>query len=263
MTWWVLTLLHNSRAWTSLYTLASTNRQQHLFMAWANYHPARRHVYRNVRGTRVFCGYQYVWDTPNLVEQDESGDTYTHTFRVPTLQPTDHVWYYLFSFPGPYGNQCQGPLIHIHPPEIPMPSAKIFHSVNQSIPSHNTTILTFDSVLWDDYNFYNPANPERLTVPTPALYQIGCCFRFATTQPAGASASIRRNGIASLVKHSHYIDGNNWPGASFSLTTLMRLQQGDYVDVLVYHTSGPPRDIVAEPESQPHLWIARIGPYPV
>jgi len=262
MTWWVLTLLHNSRAWTSLYTLAWTNRQEHLFMAWANYEPARRHVYRNVRGTRVFCGYQYVWDTPNLVEQDESGKTYTHTFRVPALQPTHHVWYYLFSIPGPYGKQCQGPLIHIQPPEIPMPSARIFHSVAQTIPAMNDTTLTFDTVLWDDGGFYDPANPTRLTAPIRGLYLVGTCFRYATTLTAGMSAQIAINGGPPRVYHSHFVNGNNWPGCGFSLDTPLPLEPGDYAEVETYHSTAAPRDVQADGQYGPHLWMVYLGPNP-
>lgn len=262
MPWWILTLLHNSRAWTSLYTLAWTNRQEHLFMAWANYKPSRKHIYRNVRGTRVFCGYQYVWDTPNLAEHDQSGDTYTHTFRVAPLQPTDHVWYYLFSFPGPYGLQCQGPLIHIHPPEIPMPSARVFHSVTQTIPQWTPTYLTFDSELWDDGNFHDPAAPDRLTISEPGLYEIGCGFRWTTYFAHNTSCAIRRNGVNTIAFHTHAVSATGWAGAAFTLHTTMRLQAGDFLQVQVYSSNAFPSDIPNDQLFSPHFWIAQIGPYP-
>jgi len=118
MTWWVLTYLDNHRAQTSLFTWAATNQQDHLFMKWSRYKPSRSPIYRNVRGARVHCGYNYIWDTPNLTEQNESGNTFHHTFRLADLPPSHHVWYYLFAFPGPYALEIQGPLIHVPPPEL-------------------------------------------------------------------------------------------------------------------------------------------------
>lgn len=263
MTWWTLTLLDNDRAQTVLTVLARTNHSAHLFMAWAIWEPARHPIYRTVRGKRLFCGYKYIWDTPNLVEQTLSGNTFEHIFVTTPVTPADHIWYYLFSTETLYDRRCQSALIHVEPPEIEMASARIYRSVPQTIPSHATTVLTFDSVLWDDYSFFNPTNPDRLSIPAAALYDLGCSFRFATTQPAGASAHIRIAGGPQLVYHSHYINGNNWPGAGFSLHTLMRLQPGDAIQVSVYHTSGPVRDIAIDPLSSPHFWIRLVAAHPI
>jgi len=262
MTWWVLTLLSNTRAWTSLFTEAHTNRADHLFMAWAKYKPSRKPVYRTVRGKIIWCGYQYVWNTPNLTEQNEPGDTIEHTFGLIPLDPVDHVWYYLFSIAGAYDQPCQGPLIHVWPPELLMPSARIEHSVPQTIPNMNTTTLTFDTVLWDDGGFYNPANPTRLTAPIRGLYLIGTCFRYATTLTAGMSAQIAVNGGPPRVYHSHFVNGNNWPGCGFSLDTPLPLEAGHYAEVETYHTTAAPRDVQADGQYGPHFWIVYLGPNP-
>lgn len=262
MAWWVLTLLYNSRAWTSLFTQAETNLADHLFMAWATWQPARTPIYRTVRGTTIWCGYKYIWDTPHIVEQNESGDTHTHTFAVAPLHPTDHVWYYLFAIAGPYGQPCQSALIHIEPPEIPMPSARIFHSVDQTIPATTFTYLTFDSELWDDGGFHSPAAPTRLTIPQTGLYAVGCCARFLTAVQANASCAIRQNGNQTIAYESHFISATGWAGAGFNLHTTMRFLAGDYLQIQVYNAAAGNKDIAADQLYSPHFWIVYLGPYP-
>lgn len=262
MPWWVLTFLDNSRAWTSLFTQAQTNRADHLFMSWSHHKPSRTRIYRTVRGAIIFCGYKYTWNTPNVVEQNQSGDTIDHTFSPISLQPTDHVWYYLWSIAGPYGQPCQGPLIHIPPPEVPMPSARIFHSVDQPAPSPGTTILTFDSVLWDDGDFYDPANPTRLTAPVPGLYLAGANAAIEIFAADKLWMEIMKNGPPGIVHHSHWCETTGWAGGTISLQTLVRLNTGDFLQTRLFH-QGPGGDsITAMPDYSPHFWITYIGPYP-
>lgn len=262
MIWWVLTLLYNSRAWTTLYTLAWTNRDAHLFMAWANYRPTRHKVYKNVRGVQVHCGYRWIWDTPNITEQTESAHTYTHTFKLAALAPTDHVWYYLFSPSPDLATQCQGPLIHIEPPELPMPSATIFNSADQPAPSPGTTILTYDSVLWDDGGFYDPAHPTRLTAPIPGLYLVGANAAIQIFAADKLWMEIMKNGPPGIVHHSHWCETTGWAGGTISLQTLVRLETADFLQTRLFH-QGPGGDwITAMPDYSPHFWIVYLGPYP-
>lgn len=110
MTWWVLTSSKHFPRPTSLRVLATTNLLDHLFMAWSYYQPSRTPIYRTIRGLRVHCGYKYVWDTPFIAEQTQSGDTFTHTFDLSALTPATTIWYYLFAPGGPGNFQIQGPL---------------------------------------------------------------------------------------------------------------------------------------------------------
>lgn len=125
MWWWTVTYLNNDRAATTLTTLAETNHPAHLWMAWATWKPTMRPIYRTVRGKRVFCGYTYVWDTPNLTEQLQSLHTFEHTFKLNSLRSLDHIWYYLFSYREDWDRYCQGPLIHVPP----MPPGKAAYYV--------------------------------------------------------------------------------------------------------------------------------------
>lgn len=118
MIWWVLTYLDNYRPPFALNVLSATNLQAHLFMKWSTIKPSRRPVYKRVRAVNIWCGYEYIWDTPNLVEQSQPGITFEHLFAIDGLKDTDHIWYYLFSI-GEYPfKECQGPLIHVSPPVL-------------------------------------------------------------------------------------------------------------------------------------------------
>lgn len=263
MIWWVLTYLDNYRPAFSLTVLAETNLAAHLFMKWSRFKPARRPVYKRVRAVNVWCGYEYIWDTPNLVEQNQAGITFEHTFDVEGLADTDHVWYYLFSIGERPFKECQGPLIHVPPPEITMASARIFNQNDLAIPHNTITPVSFDSVMWDDYNFYDPAEPTRLTIPAGALYHVGCCLRFENAIDPGARVWIRLNEGLAIVMHSHPQIGLDWGGCAFSLSTDMRLQPADFLEVCVLHLGGGPRKILAFDHFSPHFWIRQVGAYPV
>lgn len=126
MTWWTLNHLSNIRSWNNLYTLASTTQPDHLFMAWSHYKPRRHAIYRVLRGKQVFCGWEYIWDSPVINEQTEPGDTNWHTFHIHHLESDHHVWYYLFAPDGPYGFEIQGPLVHIPPPEVHLWTTRMY-----------------------------------------------------------------------------------------------------------------------------------------
>lgn len=258
--WWVITFFQTAPGIDDLWVYANTNFADHLFMSWSFHKPARSPIMKNVRGVWVHCGYKYTWDTPHVAEQLFPGDTLTHSFYIWDLSPEATIWFYLWAPGGPGKAEIQGPLCHVTL-EALMISARIYHSIDQVIPGLATTTLTFDSELWDTTYFHEgQPDPTRLVIPYDGLYIVGTCFRFATMVPAGVSAQIIRNGGQPIAYHSHYIDGNNWPGAGFSFHTLVELDQHDFLQVQAYHSIGGPRTIGADPNYSPHFWIARLGP---
>lgn len=263
MWWWTLTYLDNDRSQTGLVVAAATNLQAHLMMAWATHEPSRKRRYRNVRGKSVPCGWVYIWDTPNLVEQDQSGYTFEHTFVTTPLQAHDHVWYYLFSTRTLYERYCQSALIHVPPPEVEMASARIFNSVDQVAYIHAFTTVHFDSVLYDDHNFYNPADPTKLTIPAGALYSFGANLALSTAASGKASLEILLNGGPPVTRHDHLIEDTGWAGATLSLQTDMPLHPDDFLQLRVYYAGMGNRDIKAAPNYSPHFWIRLVGAYPL
>lgn len=115
MTWWTLANLVNSRHASHLNVHCHTNTADHLFMSWHTFKPARSAIIKLIRGVLKHCGYEYIWDTPHVEEQQQSGDTIAHSFRIDRIHASQHLWYYLHAPGGPYGRQIQGPLTHIQP----------------------------------------------------------------------------------------------------------------------------------------------------
>jgi len=111
---WVLTSLKHYPGFTTLRVGATTDAFDYIFMSWALTNPARSPIWRIVRGKRVFCGYTYVWDTPNVTAQVQPGDTQAHSFSVFNLPVGAEVWYYLHAPNPPSPWETQGPLMHAH-----------------------------------------------------------------------------------------------------------------------------------------------------
>lgn len=154
MTWWVLTYLENWRPPHELGVLAQTNNMDHAFMAWAKHKPSRQPVHKTVRGLHVFCGYRWIWDTPNIVEQSQPGGSYEHLFGPIPLDPWDHVWYYLFTPPTLHWPFCQTALIHV-PPPIPhtwAPAAWIGTKLKGIFHTHNFTGPLGEQPTWTRQN---------------------------------------------------------------------------------------------------------------
>jgi len=147
MTWWVLTHMRPYPRPTSLSIAATTNNPDHLFMAWSYTRPKRSRILRKIRGKWVFCGYLYYWDTPNIAEQIEPGDTLGHHFHLPNLTPLSTIWFYLNAPAGPYGLEIQGPLSHITlPPAISW--------------ANNLMVATKEKGIYITPNFSGPEGPH-------------------------------------------------------------------------------------------------------
>ncbi|GAI81679.1 unnamed protein product, partial [marine sediment metagenome] len=108
--WWIIVGQGIERGFTWLRIFASTDVEDHLYMAWATYPPVEREIWRIVRGVRVFCGIKYIWDTPNIAEQTDEGDTLVHRFYISGIPAMSTIYWYLNAPGGPYGLEIQGPL---------------------------------------------------------------------------------------------------------------------------------------------------------
>jgi len=126
MTWWILTQYLPETTFNSATINCYSNIADHAFMSWSYHKPARRQLFRRVRGKTIPCGFKYIWDTPNLAEQTQMGDTLFHRFRLVNLKPAATIWYYIWAPDGPYGNQIQGPLLHLTLPPAPYWPKKMY-----------------------------------------------------------------------------------------------------------------------------------------
>lgn len=126
MTWWALTQHAPDATFNSLTLRSNTNNPAHCFASWAYHKPARHRLYKTVRGKLIPCGYRYIWDSPNVAEQTQPGDTLFHRINLTDLSLGATIWYYVWAPEGPAGLNCQGPLMHYTLPLAPYWPRKMY-----------------------------------------------------------------------------------------------------------------------------------------
>lgn len=155
--WWILHQLSIIPEIDALLVFAFTTQADHLFMCWAYHEPRRHPIYRTIRGVEVLCGYEYIWDTPNLAEQIETGDTIEHLFYLIQLRPASVVWFYVWAPDGPYGLQIQGPLMHVSLLLPPRPWTDRVYLATRLKGIYRTTNFTDVNPTWTPDNGDIPA----------------------------------------------------------------------------------------------------------
>ncbi|HEX2174158.1 MAG TPA: hypothetical protein VHL09_17125 [Dehalococcoidia bacterium] len=140
------------------------------------------------------------------------------------------------------------------------PAARVYHTAAQAIPNTTSTALAFDSERLDTDTIHDPAtNNSRLTRQTPGLYLITGHVNWAANGSGNCCLSIRLNGatvIASQV--SPNIGAVN--SHDQAIATLYPLAQGDYLELIVYQTSGGALDIQAAGNFSPEFAMTRLSP---
>lgn len=137
------------------------------------------------------------------------------------------------------------------------PQARVYNSANISIPNASTIALTFNSERWDTQGIHSTiSNTSRLTCVTAGLYAID-----ANISWAGSGAGIREtwislNGITAIAYET-----DAPPASTFnqSVATQYRLAAGDYIELLVWQTSGGALNINAAGNYSPEFAMAWIS----
>ncbi len=120
-------------------------------------------------------------------------------------------------------------------------SAKVYLSANVLIPDSTDTVLSWDSEYFDTAGIHDSVHPSRLTAPTTGTYLIMATAPIANlagTQPnSNWAMKLILNGgdpsgpgIATL---------KNFPISGYfdkELSTVLSLQQGDYVELDIYQS---------------------------
>lgn len=122
MEWWVITDFNISNTTNSFRPSLTSNVPAHIFMTWDYTKPTRHPIWRTIRGVLKLCGYGYKWDSPNIEEQEQAGDSGLHTFPVTGLEAHEYprwVWFYFHSPLANEGNQCQSALMNTVLPPPP------------------------------------------------------------------------------------------------------------------------------------------------
>jgi len=112
-------------------------------------------------------------------------------------------------------------------------------STSHSIPNNTNTALTWNAENYDSDGFHSTAtNTSRLTVPSgkAGYYKIWGCNVFDVDATGRRTAQIQVNGTTYITRDEPTASASAYPGAV--VTTTYYLNDGDYVEYVVFQTSG-------------------------
>jgi len=156
------------------------------------------------------------------------------------------------------------------PPGPSGPQVRVHKDAAQEIPTGVTTLvpLTWQVPVYDTDSFYDPALPDRLTVPEDGVYAISGGVRWATNPLGTRFMAVCINGadsgctVDTNIAVSQYAT-NDDPGIGTprltqqSTSTLMKLVAGDVVQIVVVQNSGDP--LLVDQWAATHLAMSWVG----
>lgn len=131
----------------------------------------------------------------------------------------------------------------------------------QSIANAAFVALLFQSEEEDSHGMHdNVTNPSRLTVPTgwAGVWACSASAMFATNGTGGRLITLRKNGAGLVGVCSGAQAGTTVQSGCTSPTRLLRLAVGDYIEAMVFQSSGAALNTVPSTEQAPNLnmwWV--------
>ena len=137
------------------------------------------------------------------------------------------------------------------------PAARVSRTSAQTIPHNSSTELSFTEERYDTAALHASGTPTRLTAPVAGVYSIGGSIIWGTDTDGGRTVRIQKNGDTFLAEHSSPASDNT---VSQTISTMAKLDAGDYVEVQVVHTANAPLDIVDSGERSPEFAMTWLAP---
>ncbi len=134
--------------------------------------------------------------------------------------------------------------------------ARVYHSINQVIPSGTTTVLTFNSERWDDNSYHDSSiNPSRITLTTPGRYHVMANLCWNGPYYKISTIHFRVNGTQLIGRDQREIDPGN---SCYTLSTIWSFAAGDYVEIIVSQSSGVNQLVWYGPAYTPEFGVELI-----
>ncbi|PJF45116.1 MAG: hypothetical protein CUN55_00570 [Phototrophicales bacterium] len=136
--------------------------------------------------------------------------------------------------------------------------ASVYNSANISIPKNADTLITFDSEEYDTDSYHSTAtNTGRLTVPSTAKYIVHASVSLDGNNQDIIKIKFRKNGTT--IVSEFFLDIPGLDGETFFLTDILDLAANDYLELLVFHSAGASRNVLATTNISPYFKIARLA----
>jgi hypothetical protein len=137
--------------------------------------------------------------------------------------------------------------------------ARVYHSVDQSIPNATVTVLAFDSERYDTDDIHDTVtNNSRLTCKTAGKYLIIGQVRFYANSTGWRWVDIYLNGTTYIA--AFRLDANSASDHEMVIASIYDLAVNDYVELRVVQTSGGSLSVLAPNNGiSPEFMMQRIG----
>ena len=140
-----------------------------------------------------------------------------------------------------------------------VPSVRAFNSADEAIPTGAFTSLTLNSERFDATGMHRTdIDTSRITIATAGIYLVTGDVTWLTNATGARELNVRKNGTTIVARAVQPADvGGNT--SDQSLTTLVQLAAGDYVELVVRQNAGAPVSIAAASEFSPEfsaVWVA-------
>lgn len=144
---------------------------------------------------------------------------------------------------------------------INRPTARLGRtSTNQSIPHNTATALAWNSESEDTHNAHdNLTNPSRYTAPVAGLYLVTATVTWNGNSTGTRQIGVRVNGTTTYSGERIGVDGASITFVQ-SISRMVRLAVGGYVEAVVVQTSGGALDVDRTFESGPGMEICWMRP---
>lgn len=137
--------------------------------------------------------------------------------------------------------------ININPPR-----ARVKVSNNQAVADSSIYAVIFETEEFDFGDMWNPPFPTRLEVKVPGQYLFGVSMSFAASAVGVRTVTIWKNRTTQLAVVQQ--SASSAFETMLALSALADMVAGDYVEVMVFQTSGGPLNITPGAATPAVLW---------
>jgi hypothetical protein len=143
-----------------------------------------------------------------------------------------------------------------------IPAVHVTRSIDQSIPDNTSTALSFTVERYDTAAMHPNLilNPTRLTAPVTGIYHVSAGIAWESDPDGVRGVTLRKNGVTPVAGET--IPANGTAGVQQMLSTVVRLQSGDYVEVVVVHSAGGNLAVDKAADSTPEFSMTWLAPGP-
>jgi len=141
-----------------------------------------------------------------------------------------------------------------------VPTVRVFHNAGQSIANLTFVPLLFNSERFDATGMHRTdIDTSRITAAAPGIYLVTGNATWLNNTTGAREINIRKNG-ATIVARAVQPADLTINTTDQSLTTLVQLAAGDYVEFVVRQNSGGALTVTAAPEFSPEFSAAWVAP---